>query len=90
MSEANEAPDLRPTMTTNEAANILGLSRATVIRLCDANEANPAVGIAHTWTSPGLGRTDVNENKLRGHRKLFADSVRAYGESIGVFVKPSG
>ena len=91
MSEAKTqgsgANELRPTMTTNEAAEMLGLSRATVIRLCDANEENPEIGIAHTWTSPGLGRTDVSGNKLRGHRKLFTDSVRAYGESIGVLTK---
>jgi hypothetical protein len=90
MSQSDDTPDLRATMTTAEAANLLGLSRATVIRLCDANEENPEVGISHTWTSPGLGRTDVSGNALRGHRKLFVDSVRAYGESLGVFTKPSG
>jgi hypothetical protein len=92
MSEAKTqdsgANELRATMTTAEAANVLGLSRATVIRLCDANEENPEVGIEHTWTSPGLGRTDVSGNSLRGHRKLFVDSVRAYGEATGVLTKP--
>ena len=108
---ANELPGPRPTITTNRAAEMLGVSRATVIRLCTAYEedreqreaaiaagkltraeayAEPLVGIEHTWTSPNLGRVDANGNKLRGHRKLFLDSVIAFGESIGVFQKSSG
>jgi hypothetical protein len=72
-SEAKDAaPEPRETMTTEQAAKILDTSRATVIRLCEAG------AIEHRWTSPGTGREDRNGHPLRGHRRLYADSVRAY------------
>ncbi len=77
----NEAT--RETMTMSEAASLLGVSTLSVRRLCNEWEKNHEVGLAFAWTSPAAGRTDINGHRLRGHRRPFADAVRAMARETG-------
>lgn len=70
-------------MSMGEAAKLLGVSRPTLRRLCDAYEKNPDEGLPFAWTSPNSGRTDVNGHRLRGHRRPFAASVRTMARDSG-------
>lgn len=70
-------------MTMGEAASLLGVSTLSVRRMCNLYEKNPATGLPFAWTSPTLGRVDVNGRRLRGHRRPFADAVRAMAIETG-------
>lgn len=72
MNEAKHEDEVRETMTTAQVANRLGISVASVRRRVDSG------ALAATWTFAGEARRDVNGNKLRGHRRVFTDSVVAY------------
>jgi predicted site-specific integrase-resolvase len=67
---AREANDgAKRTMSTGEAARLLGVSRKTVRRWATDGE------ISFVWTSPHSTRTDRHGRRLRGHRRLDAAEV---------------
>jgi excisionase family DNA binding protein len=75
---ANEVTPARETLTTGQAAQMLGISLPQVRRLCESG------AIEFSWTSPGgvpLG-TEVRGRELRGHRRLYRDSVEACREQM--------
>lgn len=75
---ANEVAPARETLTTGQAAKMLGISLPQVRRLCEAGD------IEYAWTSPGgvpLG-TAIRGRELRGHRRLYRDSVEACREQM--------
>lgn len=62
----------REVLSVSEAAQRLGMSVQCVRRRVkwEALEAY--------WTDPASGHKDVNGNQLRGHLRIYADSVEAY------------
>ncbi len=81
-SEANERSENssgeadRETITTGEAAKILGLSVAAARRLCDS-------GRLEFWqTEPDGEREDTRGRKLRGHRRVYRDSAERLRDAM--------
>lgn len=78
-------------MTIGEAASLLGVSVRTVRQMCKAYEDDreknvpegEAGGLPFAWTSPNSKRRDINGHALRGHRRPFADAVRAMARETG-------
>jgi hypothetical protein len=71
LSEAKVSPG-RATMTTGQAAKRLGMTTAMVRRRLQSG------ALEGYFTDPDSGRTDTNGNPMRGHRRVFVDSVEAY------------
>jgi hypothetical protein len=72
MDEAKSQGETRETMTTMQVAKRLKISPASVRRRVDSGE------LQGTWSLNGAVHLDVNGNQLRGHRRIFVDSVEAY------------
>lgn len=65
--------DDRETVGVGEAAKLLGLSRPQVRRRLEIGE------LEGVWRSPWLEpKEDANGNVLRGHRRVFVDSIERY------------
>lgn len=64
------------TMTTGEAAKVLGVSVATVRRMCDGDQ------LRYWQTDPAGTREDVRGHTLRGHRRVVTASVFAARDAM--------
>lgn len=64
------------TLTTGQAAERLGLSLKEVRTLCEAGE------LRFFWSRAHRVSHDRNGYELRGHRKIFANSVAAYAGKL--------
>lgn len=78
------------TMTVGEAAKLLGLSIASVQRLCQRYEndpkADPPAGISFAWPRPDATETDRFGAPLRGQRRVHTDAVIAWGKRMNLLV----
>jgi DNA-binding Lrp family transcriptional regulator len=72
MESCEEKSAARETMTTQQVADRLGISVASVRRRVDDGT------LEGFFTAPGAGLEDSRGRKLRGHRRVFVDSVVAY------------
>lgn len=63
-------------MTTAEVAKRLGISIASVRRRVDDGS------LEGFFTAPDAGFADRRGHKLRGHRRVYVDSVEAYEAAV--------
>lgn len=68
-------PTQRETMTTGQAAARLKISLASLRRRVDA-------GVIEAYREAKVVDTDIRGFKLRGHRRVFVDSVEAYERAL--------
>lgn len=73
----------RETMTTGQAAKRLGISLASLRRRVDA-------GVIEAYREAKVVSRDINGHPLRGHRRVFVDSVEAYERSVREQAAASG
>jgi len=66
----------RETMTTGQAAKTLGVSLREIRALCSLGE------LEFAWTRAHRVTEDVRGRVLRGHRRVYVDSVQAYAYRI--------
>jgi hypothetical protein len=71
MRSSEDTRAKRETMTTGQAAKRLGISLASLRRRVDA-------GVIEAYREAKVVDTDIRGFKLRGHRRIFVDSVEAY------------
>lgn len=72
MGSSDEAKSTREVLTTAQVAERLGISVASVRRLVDGSV------LEGFWTAPNAGFQDSRGFALRGHRRVYADSVERY------------